>query len=114
MLTKSCESSTFQCWIGEELASLCPSPSHSCAVITFPYKINQTVAGAIGILGPSRMPYKELLAVMKGACDAISESLTKSLYKFKITFRKPQGPYIAAGSEELTKSFLLEDKTHKE
>lgn len=116
MLGESCKSGELKCWIGEDLIPFSSSPqSSACAVLILPYKINQTIAGAIGILGPSRMPYKQLFGILKTASDAIGASLTKSLYKFKISFRQPSGPYIQnqmqPSSKEPAKHLLLEDQT---
>lgn len=107
------------CWIGESLEQFSPEAS-SCSVIVVPYRIHQTLCGAFGILGPNRIPYRELFGLLASASEAISDSLTRSMYKFKITFRQPksadlelkkggpsiQGPFIHG--------LLLEDKTQPE
>ena len=120
MLDESCKAGDFKCWIGEDL-NPGSSSSHagSCAVLILPYKINQTFAGAIGLLGPSRLPYKELFGVLKTTAEIIGQSLTKSLYKFKISFRQPINPYIQDQqqpffSKEQVNNLLLEDQTHHE
>ncbi len=99
-------------WIGEDLAPFLPHAENLCTVITIPYTIHHAVAGAIGIVGPLRMPYKEVFAVMQTAADLISQTLTKSVYKFKISFRKPR----LHGSELLDATMLplLENKPRKE
>ncbi|HSX11843.1 MAG TPA: heat-inducible transcriptional repressor HrcA [Chlamydiales bacterium] len=76
------------CWIGDELCPFVP-PGSECAVIAIPYRINQTIAGAIAILGPMRVPYKNLFGLMQIFSEQISRALTESVYKFKITFRQP-------------------------
>lgn len=88
------------CWMGDDLEFL-STPLSGCSLILIPYRINQTIAGTIGLLGPQRMPYKRLFGVMKTAADAISHSLTRSLYKFKIAFRQPKAPAIALGRQSL-------------
>jgi heat-inducible transcriptional repressor len=60
-----------------------------CSAIAVPYLIHQNVVGAIAVLGPHRIPYRKLFGILLAASDAISTSLTKSLYKFKITYRQP-------------------------
>jgi heat-inducible transcriptional repressor len=70
------------CAIGGELGA--------CAVIAAPYQIHQTTSGAIALLGPMRMPYRTLFAILKTVQEAVSETLTKSMYKFKIPFRSPE------------------------
>jgi heat-inducible transcriptional repressor len=94
------------CWIGEDLHFLSTALS-GCSLILIPYKIHQTTVGAIGLLGPQRMPYKRLFALLQMAGDTISEALTRSLYKFKIAFRQPQLSQIPLAQGSL----FIEDKT---
>lgn len=81
-------SNKLTCWIGEDLTPYLQEAA-SCSVIAIPYKINQTICGAIGILGPTRLPYRELFGKLHKVAETLSESLTKSVYKFKLSFRKP-------------------------
>ena len=76
-----------------------------------------TLCGAFGILGPNRIPYRELFGLLKSAAEAISESLTRSMYKFKITFRQPKSADVefkmgSLSAYEHAHHLLLEDKTH--
>lgn len=114
LLKKCCAESTLCCFLGEDLQEI-STPISGCSLILIPYKINQTIAGALGILGPNRLPYRQLFGIMKTAGDIISETLTKSLYKFKITFRKPSSMQIELENKtpsfvNKTKGFLLENK----
>ena len=70
--------------IGDEL--------QACSVISIPYRINQSVVGSLAILGPNRIPYRKVFALLQTASETISQSLTKSLHKFKISFRQPEAP----------------------
>lgn len=91
------------CWIGDEL------DLPSCSVIAAPYKINQVTVGALAVLGPNRIAYKKIFGILQTAAECMSESLTKSIYKFKIAFRQPKDtnhPFLSK-----TTSLLLEDKT---
>ncbi len=115
LLSTTSESGQIQCWIGEDLIPFSPDAS-ACSVIAIPYRINQTVCGAIGILGPNRIPYRELFAQLIHISESISESLTKSVYKFKISFRSPKPSHLefqktSAGSLDQSQTLLLEDKT---
>lgn len=83
-----------KCWIGDHL--------QACSALAIPYRINQSIVGVIALLGPNRIPYRKLFGLLDTAAETITESLTKSLYKFKITFRQPE----TAGFEYL----LLENK----
>lgn len=83
-------------WIGEDLAAY-GSTATGCSVIAHPYYIGQTCVGAVGILGPCRMPYRELFGTLNFFTKSISKSLTQTIYKFKLSFRQPRAmshPYI--------------------
>jgi heat-inducible transcriptional repressor len=104
------------CWIGESLEQFSPEAS-ACSVIVVPYRIHQTLCGAFGILGPNRIPYRELFGLLQSASEAISDSLTRSMYKFKITFRQPKSAdldFKSGHAYSQTHHLLLEDKTHME
>ena len=93
-------------WIGDELCPHVP-PESDCAVIAIPYRINQTIAGAVALLGPTRLPYRNLFGLLQAFSGHLSQKLTDSLYKFKITFRAAQ----SAGDKQLQYShILLENK----
>ena len=96
-------------WIGEDLNAYC-STNPNCSVVAIPYYINQKPIGAVGILGPTRMPYKYYFGVLQAFSEAISEMVTKSLYKFKITFREPHEHAVYLEKEEhhlIGKSHLM-------
>lgn len=99
LLNECVHQGTLCCWIGKDLEVYSPS-AQGCSVISIPYQIGQIKAGAIGILGPCRMPYRHLFATLQHFSDCMSKSLTKSLLKFKLSFRQPRtsAPYL--GNEE--------------
>ncbi len=72
-------------WIGDELEDR----MSACACITAPYAVQARRVGAIGLLGPTRIPYPRLFALLKTASAMITETLTNSLYKFRISYRQP-------------------------
>lgn len=76
-------------WIGEDLHPFSNEPYDS-AVIAIPYYINKQCVGAVGLLGPIRLPYRELFGLLRQFSENISDALTRSIYKFKITFRQPE------------------------
>jgi len=82
-------------WIGSDLAPFATA-AQGCSVIAIPYYIGQTIAGAVGILGPCRLPYRTLFGTLRFFSECISKSLTKSLFKFKLSFRQPRSgsPYV--------------------
>lgn len=88
LLRESMKTDQLTYWIGDELCPHVP-PSSECAVVAIPYYINQSAAGSIALLGPSRLPYRNLFGLLRAFSQGISQTLTTSLYKYKITFRKP-------------------------
>jgi len=115
LLLRECSSSnSVKWWIGNDFDSL----SHltpECSVIAIPYFINKQSVGAVGIMGPIRMAYKNLFGIMKNFSDVISETLTHNVYKFKISFRQPNNEtsFLQKEEQKLLANFqpkLLEDK----
>ncbi len=98
LLEKGSRSANLNFWIGEDLKPYLPNCS-DCSVVTIPYHINQTVIGAVGVLGPARMLYREVFGKLQLFSDYLSESLTKSLYKFKLSFRQPAAGTILLDQE---------------
>lgn len=114
LLTNTCNKGQLCCWVADDLHTFAPEAS-SCSVITIPYRIHHTIGGAIGILGPNRIPYRELYGQLEQIAQTISDSLTKSIYKYKISFRnpKPSDPQVNQdflGSLDQSQYLLLEDK----
>ena len=109
LLQKTCKENQLTCFLGEDLDILSTTLS-GCSVILIPYKIHQTTAGAIALLGPNRLPYRRLFGLLQIAADAVSETLTNSLYKFKITFRKPKPSQIELESKANSMGMLIENK----
>lgn len=104
-------------WIAEDLNNFTVE-TPNCTVITIPYMINQQPAGAIGLMGPARIPYKKIFAVMNSTAEHISQTLTKSVYKFQISFRQPHEGTLYLQQEEKkllgqSRLTLLEDKRRK-
>ena len=96
-------------WIGKDLAPYA-SAAQGCSVIAIPYQIGQLKAGAVGILGPCRMPYAKLFGILRIFSENVSKTLTKSLIKYKLSFRQPRttSPYLA--SEERA---IVDKTAHK-
>lgn len=90
VLRECCKANQMTAWIGDELCPFVPKDAE-CAVIAIPYRINQTVAGAIALLGPMRVPYRNLFGLLQVFSEQVSKALTESVYKYKITFRQPSG-----------------------
>lgn len=103
LLKECCKKNELIYWIGDDL---CPSvpPESECAVLAIPYRINQTTAGAIALLGPMRIPYRNLIGISRLFSEYLSRSLTERIYKYKITFRQPKN------AAELTNTSILLEK----
>lgn len=88
LLRDSLKHPPLKSYIGEELQSFSSTPT-PCSVITAPYTLNGKQLGSIGILGPMRIPYKELFGKLCYGAELVGSTLTRSLYKFKISYRQP-------------------------
>ncbi len=102
-------------WVGEDLKSYTQG-TPECSVITMPYHIHGNVGGAVGILGPARIPYRTLFGALHAFSEAIGEQLTRMVHKHRIQYRQPKGGelYYQEAEESLVeeaKPILLEDKT---
>jgi heat-inducible transcriptional repressor len=116
LLLKECRAANrLKYWIGDDLAPYTASIPN-CAVLAIPYHINKQPVGAIGLLGPIRMPFRERFGLLRAFGESISESMTRNLYKFKIHFRQPQPGTSYLSKEEhfllgQSRLMLLEDQT---
>lgn len=97
LLNDCTRSGSLKFWIGDDLEK-----NSNCTVIAVPYHLHHIAAGAIGILGPARMPYRQLFGALNLFSELISETLTKSLYKFKLAFRKPSSSSLYLDNKEWT------------
>jgi heat-inducible transcriptional repressor len=90
LLRECCKQGQLVSWIGDEL---CPYvlPNSESSVLAIPFRINKTIAGAIAILGPTRIPYRNLFGLLQLFSELLSCALTDSIYKHKISFRQPTG-----------------------
>jgi heat-inducible transcriptional repressor len=115
LLLKECgKMNRLKYWLGNDLA-IYTKETPDCAVIAIPYYINQQVVGAVGLLGPARIPYRELFRLMRTFSYNTSTALTHSIYKYKIKFRQPEQNEKYVESEQRhflgqTQLMLIEDK----
>jgi heat-inducible transcriptional repressor len=104
-------------WIGDDLNSYVSQSN--CSVIAIPYYINHKPVGAVGLLGPARLPYRTLFSILRLFSECVSETLTRTIYKFKISFRQPETGKLFLQKEEYrligqSRLILLEDKRTRE
>lgn len=115
LILKECKAlNQLKFWIGSDLAPYLNADPH-CAVLTIPYYINHNPVGAVGVLGPTRLPYRTLFSQLHAFSDAISQVLTNMVYKFKISFRQPEPGNTFLQKEEQrllgqSRLILIEDK----
>jgi heat-inducible transcriptional repressor len=105
-----------QYWIGKQLSAFSPL-ADGCSVLAVPYKIGESHVGAMGILSTTRIPYQELISLLQVFSDVVSETLTKTLHRYKLSYRRPQeGSYYLENEERLialqTQSHKIENKDH--
>ena len=112
LLLSCCEDKKMKFWIGEDFPF--GSSSTNCSVIAVPYRIQHSIVGAVGVLGPTRIPYHRLFGIIQVFSDYLGECLTKNIFKFKITFRNPQSGYDLIGQDSVvidrSGRLLLESK----
>ena len=115
LLNHACTQQALSFFIGEDLC-YASSLAHSCAVLLIPYQIAKTTVGAIGLLCPSRTPYRKHFALLKAAATMIGDSLTKSLHTFKMSYRQPRGEQLDFQRQTILLSSstqnLLENQQH--
>lgn len=110
LVTECCKFNQLKFWIGNDLNAYASSIP-DCAVIAIPYYIGKNTAGAVGVLGPMRMPYRSIFGLLKGFASSVSEALTRNLYKYKITFRQPDSRHVPELPKEDYRQLLLEDRS---
>ncbi|MCH9612098.1 MAG: Heat-inducible transcription repressor HrcA [Chlamydiia bacterium] len=93
ILRDSEKSSDIYYVIGSEIRKYLKT-SAECSIVTIPYKIQQNVVGSIGLLTPLAIDYRKIFAIMRKYSSYMSESLTKSMEAFSISYRRPHTQYL--------------------
>ncbi|WP_100934623.1 heat-inducible transcriptional repressor HrcA [Candidatus Chlamydia corallus] len=91
-------------FIGKELSDILGTFNSGCSVITIPYYMNRSPLGALGVLGPINLPYKEAIPLLKLFANKINETLTQSFYKFKLSFRRPRSSNSKLSNEPILRT----------
>ncbi len=117
VLSSSAEKKELSVLVGDDLDVFIPSKV-SCSVVVVPYYIHNKIVGSLAVLGPTRVPYNEIFTALTTAANAISKTLTNSLYKYKITYRKPKAKEIEFQSDsngymDHAQFIVLEDKSEE-
>ncbi len=77
-------------WIGEALAPHFQGIT-SCSLSGAAYYLHRGRVGAVALIGPVRLPFRELFAHLREACQTLSQQLTHCVYKHHIEV-KPKSP----------------------
>lgn len=88
LLSKGVHANKINYFIGDKLSQTLKSQFPGWAVITIPYYINHIPLGSIGVLGPTRIPYKKIFDYLTKFSKIVTTNLTESFYKFKLSFRQ--------------------------
>lgn len=73
-------------WLGESLKPFVAADPN-CVFVAAPYRVGTTYVGAMGILGPQRVQYRDVFRLLRNTIEQISEALTASLIRQRITYR---------------------------
>jgi heat-inducible transcriptional repressor len=49
-----------------------------CSLVTATYEVNGKVVGSIGVVGPTRMDYDKVVAIVEGIAHSLSSLLSDS------------------------------------
>ncbi|MBM3191421.1 MAG: heat-inducible transcriptional repressor HrcA [Chlamydiae bacterium] len=94
-LPKLCEETRqenhIKVWIGDDLQAYTQGICHASMILA-PYSIREKPVGALGLLGPTRIPYKLLIEILRYASELLTATLTTLLFKHHMTYRIAQTP----------------------
>lgn len=76
LLDQSVRGSDVRLFIGEESGY---APLADCSVVAAPYSVDGEVVGVIGVIGPMRMPYHEIIPLVDGTARALGKALSSEL-----------------------------------
>ena len=78
LLDRSMKAEGVSIFIGEESGY---SSLGECSVIASPYEVEGEVIGTLGVIGPTRMAYDEVISVVDITAKLLSQSLSKTLHR---------------------------------
>jgi heat-inducible transcriptional repressor len=62
-------------FIGEESGY---APLSDCSVVSAPYSVDGEVVGVLGVIGPMRMPYQQIIPLVDGTAQLLGRALSQS------------------------------------
>lgn len=78
LLDRSMKAQGISIFIGEESGY---SALGECSVIASPYQVEGETIGTLGVIGPTRMAYDEVISVVDITAKLLSQSLSKTLHR---------------------------------
>lgn len=91
-------------WVGGDLAPFVPVEPN-CAFVAMPYQVGGKNVGSIGVLGPQRMLYKEVFRLLSCMSRELSDLLTNTLIKHRISYRMPESESLLSDVRQLAVDF---------
>lgn len=100
-------------WIGKGLSPYF-ADAKNCSVIAGTYCLHRASVGAIALIGPVRMPYREIFAHLLKAQEHLQHHLTDSVYKFNIDvkMRSLQKLSSSKGPKQGSSAFSRQSNQH--
>jgi heat-inducible transcriptional repressor len=105
-----------QVYIGKDLEKVHDGAAET-TLISAPYHIGKKSVGAVALLGPNRINYRDWIETLANFTQEVSKKLTDAVYKHQISYRMPDlsTRYLPNQErlwiEDSSKTLLLEDKT---
>lgn len=103
LLRESVRNEGLRFWIGSDLEPYCASAPVELSLISVPYYIGGKAAGALALMGPMRILYKEVFTRLQEAAMSLSSLLSKALIKHRITFRMAESTNMVVQPQEVFK-----------
>ncbi|MHB8210986.1 MAG: heat-inducible transcriptional repressor HrcA [Acidithiobacillus sp.] len=75
LLDESMRGSEVRLFIGEESGY---APLSDCSVVSAPYSVDGEVVGVLGVIGPMRMPYQQIIPLVDGTAQLLGRALSQS------------------------------------
>ena len=77
-------------WLGDTLKPYIPIAEPPFAFLLAPYHAGHRCVGALGILGPRGMLYKEVFRLLRAVSEEVSEIVTSMIVKNRLSYRMPE------------------------
>ncbi len=91
LLRESCRANEIKFWIGDELQPYTRGDaSLQVSLIAAPYRVGSKPVGALALLGPMRMIYKDAFKLMQEVSDFLSNELTQAFIRYRISYKMPE------------------------